>query len=312
MTLRPVHNHVPAVLHFGPLAIGDKTVDSAVLDDHRRVLIASRFGQFIGYNSKSSTQIDGPLNFPRFMRRKGVCEHLEAVLSDPSNQPFWVDVPQEFGRVNRAVAFPATLLPDICWGFVRAYFAGDLHPSQHHIAERCMQLLQALTGVAIIALVDEATGFQRERKDGDLQALLLERLVKPDRQEWAKRYSDQFFELLYAVYEIPGDPLSHHRPGFVGTLINFLVYDRIAPGLTAELQRLNEDRAARHHQYLSDQGLLELQTHLELLVRMMQLATDRYDFEDRLALVLPRSAEQLGFRFRLIDSSEFSGAKAKG
>lgn len=298
----------PIVTHFGTLVIGEHTADCGVTDDGRRVLLSRRFGSFLGYKG-NATRIHGGLNFPTFMRRKGVSKHLDSVLSDASNRPFWVDVQQDRGRVNRAVAYPAEILPDICLGFVRAQMAGDLHGSQLHIARRCLEVVEALTAVAIVALVDEATGYQREREAGELQALLLERLVSPERQEWVKRYNDEFYCQVYRLYGLDGDPLSHHRPGRVGTLTNFIVYDRLAPGLTDELQRLNEDRGAKHHQYLSDEGLREWEDHMRLVMALMRRSVDRCDFEDKIALVAPRSAEQMRLRFQAIAAAERSGPR---
>jgi hypothetical protein len=113
------------------------------------------------------------------MRREGVSKHLDPVLSDVSNQPFWVGIPQEFGGEKRAVALPTAVLKDICWGFIDAERAGELHPSQRHIAERCREIVQALSLMAVDALVDEITGYQRECRERELQTQLLGYFVQP-------------------------------------------------------------------------------------------------------------------------------------
>ena len=41
--------------------------------------------------------------------------------------------------------------------------AGKLLPSQRHVAEQCRILLHGFANVGIIALVDEATGYQDAR-----------------------------------------------------------------------------------------------------------------------------------------------------
>jgi hypothetical protein len=55
-------------------------------------------------------------------------------------------------------AFPAQVLRLICGVWVRALKAGMFGPSQVKIAEKAQQLLEALAEVAIISLIDEATG----------------------------------------------------------------------------------------------------------------------------------------------------------
>lgn len=175
---RQVDDRIPVVTHFGTLSIGEETVECGMTDDERRVLLTSHIAEFIGYKSHSAA-IHGGLKFPRFMLGNGVRKHLEGLFTDPENSPFWVEVPHEVAqgvtRVNKAVAFPATVLPDICWGFVDAQLARDLRASQRHIYERCIAILRELTRVAMVALVDEATGYQRERNHVELQTLLLEK-----------------------------------------------------------------------------------------------------------------------------------------
>ena len=59
--------------------------------------------------------------------------------------------------------YPATVLADICDVVLSARQAGVLHRQQEHIADRCELLVRGFARIGIIALVDEATGFQRDR-----------------------------------------------------------------------------------------------------------------------------------------------------
>ena len=64
--------------------------------------------------------------------------------------------------MRRALGYEATSLPAICEAVLQARADGALHPRQLHIAARC-ELARGLMRVGIIALVDEATGYQKER-----------------------------------------------------------------------------------------------------------------------------------------------------
>jgi hypothetical protein len=71
-----------------------------------------------------------------------------------------------------AYGYEATILADICGAVLDARRIGKLNYQQEHIAERCEMLLRGFAKVGIIALVDEATGYQYERPTRDLQEQL--------------------------------------------------------------------------------------------------------------------------------------------
>jgi hypothetical protein len=62
-----------------------------------------------------------------------------------------------------AYGYPATVLADICEAVLAARADGELHHNQQHIASQCEILLRGFARVGIIALVDEATGYQKVR-----------------------------------------------------------------------------------------------------------------------------------------------------
>ena len=71
----------------------------------------------------------------------------------------------EFRRKGggKAYGYPAELLPKVCQVFVDADNAQKLNAHQKHIAEKARLLLTALGKIGIIALVDEATQYQKDR-----------------------------------------------------------------------------------------------------------------------------------------------------
>ena len=73
------------------------------------------------------------------------------------------------------------MLPLVCDVYLAARAAGVLTRKQLPIAEACEILVRALAQTGIIALVDEATGFQEVRDRRTLEAILNRYL----RQEFA-------------------------------------------------------------------------------------------------------------------------------
>ena len=83
-----------------------------------------------------------------------------------------VAIPFGTGEGYRGYGYPAGLLPKVCEVYLEARKANALLPSQKHIAERAEILIRGLATVGIIALIDEATGYQQLREERALATIL--------------------------------------------------------------------------------------------------------------------------------------------
>ncbi len=152
----------------------------------------------------------------------------------------------------------------------------------------------------IVALVDEATGYQYARARDALEKIL-ERYISEHLVKWAKRFPDDFYE---EMFRLKGwdylDPIKS-RPGVVGKYTNDIVYERLAPGVLEELQRLNPPtdkgyRKTRHHQWLTtDVGHPALRDHLMGVVALMKATPNGgwAQFKRMLTRVYPKCSEQI-------------------
>ena len=61
--------------------------------------------------------------------------------------------------------YEATLLIEICEGFLNAGDNGSLFEAQRRVAHRAEVILRACAKIGIIALIDEATGYQKVREE---------------------------------------------------------------------------------------------------------------------------------------------------
>jgi hypothetical protein len=106
---------------------------------------------------QGASVVDGP---PPFLAAKNLNPFIPKHLTG-STVPI-VYKPQ---RSTRAFGFRAELLPEVCWVYLDALKAGvlDRYPSQVRIAENCELLVRGMATVGVIALVDEATGYQERR-----------------------------------------------------------------------------------------------------------------------------------------------------
>lgn len=197
-----------------------------------------------------------------------------------------------------ATGLEATVLPEICDVFIRAEKAGAIPIAQKNVSELAYTLLKGFAHVGIIALVDEATGFQEIRDKLDLQKILDKYLLQ-EYAKWAKRFPDEFYEEMFRLRGWQYNGMSVKRPSVVGKYTNDIVYARLAPGVLDKLKELNpkNDRGqkkAKDHQYLTPEtGVPELDKHLHAVIALMKAAPGWAQFERMLARSFPKFNEQI-------------------
>ena len=138
-------------------------------------------------------------------------------------------------------------------------------------------MIRALAHVGIVALVDEATGYQEVRPRDALQAYL-ETIISKELAAWTKKFPDEFYENIYKLkgWKWPG--MQKNRFSVVAYYTRDLVYERIAPSLLNELEaKTPKDekgkRKNKFHQWLTeDVGNPMLAQHLYSLIMFQRLA----------------------------------------
>ena len=281
-----------------PLKIGDIEIPCYVLQDETRVL--SQSGVMTGLNlGRGSTSGTGGDRLQRFASGKTISQFVSKELMDVIDNPIRFK-PAQGGRV--AYGYPATILPDICDVVLLARKAGILQKQQEHIAEQCEILLRGFARVGIVALVDEATGFQYDRTRNSL-ARILEAFVAKELQPWVKTFPDEYYAQLFRLRGLEYSADSVRRPQYFGTLTNDIVYKRLAPGVLKELKNvIPKTEAGRRKGALSQAltkniGYPKLKEHLGAAVAYMTVSKDYPDFIEKLDRFRPRYSEQYRLPF---------------
>ena len=250
-----------------PLVIGDIEIPCYVLEDETRVLSQRGVTAGIGLNP------DAGFRMPQFMASRSIAKYVSADSMPALKHPVRFKNPVGGGI---ALGYPATLLPDICDVILAARAAGSLQERQLPIAQRCELLIRGLAQVGIIALVDEATGYQNLRAQRAL-AIILEKFIAKELQPWTKTFPYEFYTEIARLKGWP--PMySMKRPSVVGHYTNDIVYERIAPGLLEELRNVNPTlptgrRQHRHHQWFTPEfGHPRLKEHLAAVTALMRAA----------------------------------------
>lgn len=278
-----------------PLVIADVEIPCYVLEDETRVLTQGGFLTAIGRAEKAKggqgsrlvvgSKVDKP---PPFLAASNLIPFV-------SNELLESTTPIPFNAGSRSYGYRAEILPQVCSVYLAARDAGKLLPSQEHIAQRADILIRGLATVGIVALVDEATGYQEIREQRAL-ATILERFISKDKEPWSKTFPIDFYKEIFRLKGWSLDPQSQ-RPSVLGHITNEIVYARLAPGVLEELQRINPTlatgrRGTHHHRWFTtDVGHPKLKEHLAAVIALMKTSRTWEDFMSRLRVAFPTRLE---------------------
>jgi P63C domain len=276
-----------------PLKIGDIEIPCYVLDDGRRVL--SQSGMLVGLGmSKGGSGGRGGDRLAKFASGKGLNSFISQDLGARTENPIEFRTPA--GTI--AYGYEATILADLCEAVLAARQADTLQKQQLHIAKQCEILVRGFARVGIIALVDEATGYQAQRTQ-DALAKILEQFISKELAKWAKVFPDEFYEQMFRLQGWRYTPGTSHRPIHAAKLTNDLVYSRLAPKVLEELQAITpkDGKGRRKHKYhqrlTADVGNPRLREHLASVIVLMKATTRWSAFYAMLNRALPRFNETM-------------------
>jgi hypothetical protein len=291
---------VPKATHSGVLKIGDAEIQAFVLDNGERVLSTRGIMKALKrtWRGRKYSGTELPVFLEANNLKPFIPNDSESVLKPVR---FEVNTGASLGEGYRA-----ELLHFVCDTYLAARAAGGLRPSQIDVAAQCEILLRALSKVGIVALVDEATGYQAVRPQHALQAYL-EKIIRKELAAWAKKFPDEFYENIYKLKGWPWPGMQKNRYSVVAHYTRDLVYERIAPGLLQELEDKsppNErgQRPNKLHQWLTeDVGNPMLAQHLHSLIMFQRLALSQgfgwHRFLNMVDRVLPKRENTLELPF---------------
>ena len=259
----------------GKLQVGDLDIPCFVLDDGTRVLSGRGMTGAIGMKGRGQ-------GIERIATMRALHSYMGEELAEQLKHPIKF-VGTTSRQSNPTSGYEATILLHVCEAILTARDAGALQTDQEkRYGQFCEALVRSFAKIGIIALVDEATGYQEVRARDDLHRIL-EVYIAQELLPWAKRFPDEFYKEIFRLKKWPYDPVK--RPGYVGTLTNKLVYEKMPPGVLDELRRKNPvspsgGRRARHHQFLTeDIGNPHLERHIASVVTLMRVSTNWSQFD---------------------------------
>jgi hypothetical protein len=289
----PVVGTVRRATHTGVLRIGNMAIACAVLEDGTRVLseraVVAGLGLHRGGKLYRTAGEGAGGRMPLFVAQKGLRPFIDPDLALVLANPIRYANPKGGRFVN---GVDAKLIPQILDVWLKARDAHVLETRQEGVALKADMMMRALAHVGIIALVDEATGYQRERAR-DALAKILEAYISKELAKYARTFPDEFYFHLFRLRGWTVSDLSK-RPGYTAQLTNDIVYARLAPGVLDELKRVQkrgETGRPKHPLYgrlTPDIGHPKLKEHLSAVVALMKVSENWGGFQRLLNRALPR------------------------
>lgn len=261
----------PFAKYFGELALGNNTVDCYVLDTGDRVISMTATVKAI------ADRDHGKLG--DFIGSKAIKPYINKELVLGKIIEFNIPGTQFTGK-----GITAEIFLDICNAYVSA-FSGDALKTdrQKEIAIKCSMLLSSCAKVGLIALIDEATGYQYERKENALQ-LKLKAFVADEMRAWEKTFPDALWEEFGRLTKWKGS--LHSRPKWWGKLVMELIYNALDADVAEYLRENKPPPVAgrNYHQWLSEHyGLKKLITHIYEIIGMAKTCSDIKELQRKVA-----------------------------
>jgi P63C domain len=268
-------DEIPVALVKGVMKIGDLEIDCVVLADETRLIsdrgASKAMGGKRGGSHWKRMKEDGALTLPPYISaanlRPFIPNDLIYILTNPVQYKA-----TKSGAVGNGLL--ATAFPKVLKVWQRAYEAGVLKPQQEHIALQAIRLLEGLDEVAIVALIDEATGYQEIRRHDELQQIL-SAYVLPEHRPYLKSVPTEFFKELYRVYGWKWSP-DNRGPRYAGKLLRKLIYEQLPEPVLPELDEKNPtnakyQRKKKHFQNLTkDVGIPHMQGQLSGVMALLR------------------------------------------
>lgn len=280
-----------AITEDANIYVGDREFECAVLDGEVRVISERAFSRAIGAKRGGSHWIRKKAdpkgaNLPVFLSAKNLRPFINMDLAAALSEPI-IYITKGGQRAN---GIDAEYIPQILEVWLKAREAGVLTVRQEPFAVVAEIIMRGLAHTGIIALIDEATGYQDLRTKNAL-AKILESYIAKELRKWVKTFPVAYFKELCRLKGIPFRS-DMKLPPYFGHHTNDIVYSRLAPGVLDELKKRNPraatGRKSKHHQLLTeDLGHPRLLQHLSMVIGLMRASDDWDTFHNMLDRAAP-------------------------
>ena len=259
-----------------PLNIAGVEVPCFVLEDDRRVIATNGVLDALEM-ARGGAMVKGMNRLELFAAQNRLKPYVSNELLERIADPIRFRVGN-----NTAHGFASDTLIDLAEAVIRADNDGALQKQQQAIAHRCRVITAGLTRVGLIALIDEATGYQRKRDSQELQAIL-SAYVLPEHRPWLQVVPEEFTDEIYRVYGWKRKA-QNRGPRYAGKLIRQLIYEKMPKPVLPALDERNPSdsnyrRKLKHNQFLTQQGMDHFRSQVITIMTLLRISRNKAEFK---------------------------------
>ena len=216
------------IKYEGTLNLGENKLPCYVLEDGTRVLSGRKMQEILKVVDGNISGTKLPQFLSNSILKPFIFSNKDAAHFDPIIC---------FKGKQRINGYEATVLTDICEAILRARRSGvKMTERQQILANQCEILLSSFAKIGIIALIDEATGYQNEREHFELQKIL-SAYISEEILKWQLTFTDDFYREVYRLWGLPFIPkYIKNKPSFIGKLTTKYIYDLLPDGVVDKIK----------------------------------------------------------------------------
>lgn len=284
------------ITHEGELKIGNLVLPCYVLSNSQRVLSGRGVQNLLNLSTTSGSGT-----------RQQPGSRLKRLFNSKAFKPF-IDNNLSADQFNAIKCYkgrslihgydPVSLV-DLCDAILQVKDSGvKLTERQRIIIKQAEIFIRSVAKVGIIALIDEATGYQDVRARDALQKIL-DKFIAKELQPWSKTFPDEFYENYFRLRGWNYSKLDSSRPGVVGKDTVDLIYLRLAPAVLEELKRLTPRRESGrlkyqyHRRLTEDIGHPKLREHIVSVITLMKASNSWQFFKRMVDKAMPKYGDTL-------------------
>lgn len=268
------------ITYEGVLDLNGLKIPCYVLEDGTRVLSGRGMQETLKMiDSEDESKLTSGTRLTRYLEQKS----LQPFIYKDKEPGHFDPIVCYQGR-TKINGFEATVLADICEAFLEARKHISLSKRQDIIATQCEILIRGFAKVGIIALVDEATGYQYDRERYELQTIL-KAYISEELLAWQQRFPHEYYKQIFRLnnwsYTVANVKT---KPSIIGKWTNMYVYNQLPQGVLEELKKrtpIDKTGKRKHHFHrllTQDTGHPHLDKQLTQIITIMRLSKNWKDF----------------------------------
>jgi hypothetical protein len=288
------------IVHEGEINLAGLIIPCYVLDDGTRILSGRGMQNALKMvDEAEENKTTAGTRLTRYLNQKSL---KEFIFNGKSEDHF--DAIECFKGDAKIKGYEATVLADICDGFLEARKQIHLSPRQQIIADQCEILIRGFARVGIIALVDEATGYQYDRERFELSKIL-NAYISEEILKWQLTFTDEFYKEVYRLWKLPFIPkYIKNKPSFIGKLTTKYIYEQLPKGVIEKIKdntgktEKGNWRYKWHQSLTPEIGREHLKKQIIEVTTLMSVAQSKEQFNSLFRQKYNKEPIQLELEFR--------------